>query len=164
MQILQFAAETPPDPTWLRLLATVFPVVGTIVVAFLTGPKILEKHRERRDARANGDPVPAPVAANAVTASTDPIVRLFIEDLHERLSAAHEDAARLHQLRAVDAGTIARLSGELNDKEQRLSTIERELATKTTQNRVLRSQLEDIGRELEATRKQLAICIEGYQT
>lgn len=102
------------------------------------------------------------VVAATEVASTDPILKLFIDDLHQRLSAAHEDAARLHQFRAVDAATMARLTTELADKESRLARVEEELRNKTTQNAALRRQVHQISRELETTRSQLASCVEGY--
>lgn len=170
-----FAAEIPQDPTWLRLLATVLPVVGTILVALLTGPRLLERVREKRAERTtqsgaspttivppiDGPGVPTPVTV-AVTekASLDPVLRLFIDDLHTRLSMAHEEAAELHRLRAVDAGTIARLTAEIADKEERLVECESELTEKRTQSRSLMRRLEELKEELDATRRRLAICKE----
>lgn len=171
MQLMLFAAETPPDPIWLRTLATVLPVVATIAVALVTGPKLVERMRERRNGRdepdlippREGPGVPAPVVVAATErASTDPIIRLFIDDLHARLSLAHEEAAELHRLRAVDAGTIARLTTEIGDKEDRLRDCERQLADKNIQNRQLIRRLEELKRELDATRRKLAICIETH--
>lgn len=162
MHALLSAAETPQDPIWLRTLSTVLPVLGAIVVAILGGQKVLERRREKKAIDPPADPRDSVAVAAVEKSSTDPILRLFIEDLHKRLSEAHTEAAQLHQLRAVDAGTIARLSAELADKEARLYEVERDLETKTTQNRVLRGRLEQLKKELESTRHQLAVCIEGY--
>jgi len=155
--------ETPPDPIWLRTLSTVLPVAGAIAVAALTGQKVVERFREKkeRDTPPPADPAESVAVVAVERSSTDPILRLFIEDLHNRLSEAHTEAAQLHQFRAVDAGTIARLSAELTDKEERLSEVEQELERKTTQNRVLRGRLEQLNHELESTRHQLALCLEG---
>jgi hypothetical protein len=169
-QLLQYAEGTPPDPIWLRTLATVLPVVGTILVALLTGPTILERLRERKREKNDVTPppewpgVPTPVAvAAAERASVDPVLRLFIDDLHQRLNLAHGEAAELHRLRAADAGTIARLTTELADRDTRLQQLEQELADKTRDNRHLKRRLEEYKVELEQTRRKLAICLEGKQ-
>lgn len=175
MQMLQYAAETQLDPIWLRTLGTVLPIVGTIAVAVLTGPKLLERHRERRAERdsstpnplppAEGPGIPTPVAVAATEkASVDPVLALFIDDLHKRLSLAHGEAAELHRLRAVDAGTIATLTAEISDKEERLQECERELAEKRVQARSLMRRLEELKAELETTRRKLAICMEGFNS
>lgn len=164
------AAETQLDPIWLRTLSTVLPVVGAILVAVIGAPKALEAYRKRRDGHtSDNDPptltgVPAQVAVAATEkVSGDPILRLFIEDLHHRLSLAHEEAAELHRLRAVDAGTIATLTAELSDKEERLGECEVELESKGTQNRALIGRLETLKEELEVTQRKLSICMEGYR-
>lgn len=167
MLAMQFIADTQPDPIWLRTLSTVLPVLGTIVVAILTGQKVLEKRREKKadEAPPPSDPPSAPTQVAVVAtekASSDPILRLFIEDLHTRLSMAHEEAAKLHQLRAVDAGTIARLSAEIADKEDRLREVEELAGNSANENRELRRKVQRLTLELEETRRQLAICTEGY--
>lgn len=166
--LMQFVAETPQDPIWLRTLATVLPIVGSIVIAVISAPKLIERFRQKKAEReANHPPADSPAVQVAVAATeraaTDPIVRLFIDDLHQRLNLAHEEAAELHRLRAVDAGTIARLTAEIADKEERLDTCEQELANKTTQNRSLIRRLEELKRELDTTRRKLAECLEGKQ-
>lgn len=172
MQLLPYAAETQTDPIWLRTLATVLPFVGTVLVAILTGPKLIswvKNHRNppevvEQHIPPQGPGVPAPVALAATErASTDPIIRLFIDDLHTRLSLAHEEAAELHRLRATDAATIARLTTEIADKEERLQQCEQELSERKVHNRQLMRRLEELKLELESTRRKLAICMEGYQ-
>lgn len=164
----QYAAETPPEPIWLRTLAIVLPVAGTVTVAILTGPKIVGRIRERQKARREGtDPSedsPA-IAAQVAVAATEqavgnPILRLFIDDLHQRLSSAHEEAARLHGLRAVDAATIARLTEELAHTEGELTRIITDANGKVHQNKELRTRLRQLRRELEETRAQLRDCYE----
>lgn len=161
--LMQYAAETPPDPLWLRTLATVLPVVATIVTAVIATPKVIERLRERRREREEHAPQPEgpgvpPVVAVAAAerAGTDPIIRLFIEDLHQRLNLAHSEAAELHTLRATDAATIARLTTEISDREARLAECERELATTSTSERAVRRRLEQIRIELADTRRELA--------
>lgn len=168
--------EAPPDPIWLRTLATVLPVIGTMVVGIVAAPWVVEKVRAHNrtnrdqspersthalpvDTGGPGLPAPVTLAANE-RASADPILRLFIDDLHQRLSMAHEEAAQLHTQRAGDAATIARLGAEIADKEERLRDCEQELEEKTTQNRALRRRLEELKHDLEATRRRLAICLE----
>lgn len=165
--LMQFVAETPQDPIWLRTLATVLPIVGSIVIAVISAPKLIERFRQKKAEREANHPPDSPAVQVAVAATeraaTDPIVRLFIDDLHQRLNLAHEEAAELHRLRAVDAGTIARLTTEIADKEERLDACERELTNKTTQNRSLIRRLEELKRELDTTRRKLAECLEGKQ-
>lgn len=112
---------------------------------------------------ATGSPgLPAPVTIAATErASADPILRLFIEDLHERLSQAHTETAALHIQRAGDAATIARLGAEIADINERLQGCQQELHTKGEQNRYLRQKLNETQRELEITRRKLAVCLEG---
>ena len=168
------ATDNLPDPIWLRTLATVLPVAGSIIVAILGVPKLIEMRDQRRAEKADPASKPAPLQGPGVPdqvavaaterASADPIIRLFIEDLHERLSAAHEEAAELHTQRAVDAGTIARLAAEIADKEERLQECEVDIANFRTQNRALIGRLEELKREIEVTRRKLTICMEGYQS
>lgn len=174
MLMLLSAVETPPDPIWLRTLATVLPVVGTVLVALVAAPWLVGKYRGRggqggepTPAEPMGSPpalgIPSPVSIAATErAALDPVIRLFIEDLHERLSAAHQEAAELHTLRAGDAATIARLTAELADKEVRLRDLEEEYETTKVQANHFRSRLEQLKQELEMTQRKLAICVEGY--
>lgn len=106
---------------------------------------------------------PQITVAAAEKASTDPILQLFIDDLHQRLSMAHEEVAELHRMRTTDAGTIATLTAELAEKERRLQECESELRDKNHQNRSLLNRLEELKSELESTRRRLAVCMEGYQ-
>lgn len=174
MHALQFLSEAQPDPIWLRTLATVLPVVGTIIVATVAAPSVVEKLKQR-NAPPQPSPEPTPTLPNgapgippSVTisatekAAADPIIRLFIEDLHERLSMAHNEAANLHTLRAADAATIARLTAELAEKESRLGEIEQELNSAQDQNREFRARLRALKEELEATQLKLELCVEGY--
>lgn len=169
--LMLYAADVPVDPIWLRTLATVLPVVSAVVVAVLTGPKLIERLRERRQEKAappplipppEGPGIPTVVTVAAVDrASTDPIIRLFIDDLHQRLNLAHAEAAELHRLKAIDAGTIATLTSEIADKEARLNACELELSHTSVQNRQLISRLEQLKFDLESTQRKLAICLEG---
>jgi chromosome segregation ATPase len=163
---LQFAAETPPDPIWLRTLATVLPVVGTVVVGMLTAPKILERLRERKAAKAAGtNPAEASLETDQKIAEiateqaiSNPILRLFIDDLHTRLSQANAEAAKLHEIRAGDAATIARLTAQLGDKQDRLVKIEQQARDKTARVRDLVRLVRQLKSELEETRAQLHDC------
>lgn len=96
-------------------------------------------------------------------ASADPILRLFIEDLHERLSQAHAETAALHTQRAGDAASIARLGAEIADISERLADCQAELHTKGEQNRYLRQKLTEVQRDLEVTRRRLVVCLEGRE-
>lgn len=164
---LMSTAEQPLDPLWLRTLSTVLPVVGAILVALLGAPKFFEAIRKRRSGRLEDKSplvgVPSSVAVAATEkASTDPILKLFIDDLHTRLSLAHHEMSELHRLRSVDAGTIATLTTELADREERLRECESDLEGKKTQNRSLMRRLEELKKEVEATQRKLSICMEGH--
>lgn len=163
---LQFAGELPPDPIWLRTLATVLPVAGTVAVAILTAPKIIERVKERREAKRTGrDPSEANAATDQQIAEIateqaihNPILRLFIDDLHTRLSVANAEAAKLHEIRAADAATIARLTEQLGDKQDRLVVLESEARQRTTKVRDLIKLVRQLKAELEETRAQLRDC------
>lgn len=163
-----FMLEAPQDPIWLRTLSTVLPVAGAILVAWIGTPRLLEALRNRRDGLAESERpplvgVPPQIAvAAAETAATDPILKLFIDDLHTRLSLAHQEIAELHRLRAVDAGTVATLTAELSDKEERLQECEAEVGETKGRNRMLLRRLEELKHELETTQRKLAICMERY--
>lgn len=165
--VMLYALEAPQDPIWLRTLSTVLPVAGTILVAWIGAPRLLEALRKRRDgvteerAPLVGVPPQVTVAATE-TAANDPILKLFVDDLHTRLSLAHNEMAELHRLRAVDAGTIATLTAELADKEERLHEFEVEMESTKTLNSSLRGRLEELKQELEITHRKLSICVEGY--
>lgn len=165
---LQFAGETPPDPIWLRTLSIGLPVAGTVIVAILTGPKISDRLRERRKAKAAGeDPAEATLVTDAkiaevatVEAINNPIMRLFIDDLHMRLSKAHEEMAQLHTIRAGDAATIARLTEQLADAEDRCRAITQSAQDKSSRVRELIRLVRQLRAELEETRSQLRDCYE----
>lgn len=169
MLSLLSAVEATTDPLWLRTLTSLLPVVSGIVIAAIGAPHLWKAFQTRRSSQTNpeippqeGPGVPPQVAvAVTETASNDPILRLFIDDLHSRLSTAHQEAAQLHQLRAVDAGTIARLTTELADKENRLQECESELLDSSTQNRALIGRLNQLKNDLELTQRKLQICREG---
>lgn len=177
MLILNSAAEPPPDPTWLRALATLLPFLGPVVVALIAAPWVVDRLRGRKGVDSQheapkeqepavppGSPLPGPLITEAHTrAEADPLLRLLIEDLHNRLSEAHRDAAMMHNARAEDAAQIARLTAELDDQEQRYRQVLAELDDKSTQLRLIRPRLEELKRELEATKRKLAICMEGYR-
>lgn len=110
-----------------------------------------------------GSPLPGQLITEAHTrAEADPLLRLLIEDLHNRLSEAHHDAAQMHNARAQDAAQIARLTAELDDQEQRYRQVLSELDDKSAQLRLIKPRLEEVKRELEVTRRKLHICMEGY--
>lgn len=163
---LQFAAETPPEPIWLRTLAIVLPVVGTVTVAVMTGPKILVRIKERRAGNKESDTlsetnpeIAKKVAEVAVgEAVGNPIIRLFIDDLHTRLSLANTEMSKLHGLRAVDAATIARLTQELSYSQERLAEVVRDAHSKNGTTKELRQRLRILRQELEETRAQLRDC------
>lgn len=163
---LQFAAETPADPIWLRTLAIALPVLGTVTVAVLTGPKIVGRIRERAKSRERGETtaedspqIAARVAEVAVQESVNnPILRLFIDDLHTRLSKANEEMSKLHNLRMVDASMIASLTEKLSDSQERLAEVIHDANAKSGTNRELRQRIRDLRRELEETRDQLRDC------
>lgn len=176
MLTLFSAAEPVMDPIWLRTLATTLPFLGPIVVGLIAAPWVADKLKNKnREAAQTAVPattesegskgLPAPVAIEATErAQADPLLRLLIEDLHERLSAAHQEAAHLHAEKASDAATIARLTAEIDDQEERYRSLLAELNDKTTQLRAVRGRLEELKVELEQTRRKLQICMEGYQT
>lgn len=163
---LQFAAEPPQDPIWLRTLATVLPVAGTIVVAILTGPKILARMKEKREAKANGTSTAetsihtdAAIAAAATEQTiNNPILRLFIDDLHTRLSKAHEEMANLHNVRASDAATIARLTEELGSTTDRVAELTQAAEQHAERARELIRRVKALRLELRETRDQLRDC------
>jgi chromosome segregation ATPase len=148
------------------MLATVLPVVGTVVVGILTGPKILDRMRERRTAKAHGEnPAEASIETDAKIAEIateqaigNPILRLFIDDLHTRLSQANAEAAKLHGIRAGDAATIARLTAQLGEKADDLEVLERQARDKSVKVRELVRLVRQLRRELEETRAQLRDC------
>lgn len=167
-----WAASEAQDPIWLRTLATVLPVLGTMVAAIVAGPLLVEKFKQRNDPPPNpapsetpppGQGLPAPMAMEAVDrAQADPLLSLLINDLHTRLSDAHAEAADLHAGNAANMAMIARLEAELQDKDERVSELERELRDSATQRSYLRQKATALTNEVESLRRQLAVCVEGY--
>lgn len=172
-----FAAEEARDPTWLRTLATILPFLGPVLVGLIAAPWIGEKIRGRRNGEAPrheappqdtptppGAGLPPPVAQEAVQrAEADPLLRLLIEDLHHRLSAAHGEIAQLHIEKSADSGNMARLAAEIEDQETRYRACLAELDDKTGQLRAVRGRLEEIKRELEVTQRKLRICMDQWE-
>lgn len=174
MLSLLFAGEQPPeDPLWLRTMATILPFLGPVVVGLIAAPWLAEKWKDNKHKNntptPGGTPVvtggglPAPVALEAVQrAQVDPLLTLFIQDLHGRLSAAHDELAVAHTQRVADATTIAALTAEVEDQSERYQECMAELEKKDALVRLIRPQLEQLKFELEQTRRKLAICMEGY--
>jgi hypothetical protein len=165
------AAEVPEDPIWLRTLATLLPFLGPIVVGLIAAPWLAERVRNGKaddaptiDTSPGTTALPAPVAQEATArAQADPLLRLLIEDLHNRLNEAHREAATFHTRRAEDAVLIARLTAEIDELQERYQRALVDLDEQRQTVRTTRSRLREIQTELEQTRRRLQICMEGYQ-
>lgn len=167
------AAAGDEDPVWLRTLATVLPFLGPIVVGLIAAPWLVQRVRGNGPPPSEDSPekttptttpvLPAPVAQEATQrAQADPLLRLLIEDLHNRLSDAHAEVAAANNARMADGVQIARLSSEVEDLAERYQQALASLAEKSEELRVTRGRLAEIRQELEQTRRRLQICMEGY--
>lgn len=161
------------DPIWLRTLATLLPFLGPIVVGLIAAPWLAERVRTKRSngattiahTPANGEAqgLPAPVAIEATQrAQSDPLLRMLIEDLHDRLDQAHQEAAQFHGQQATDAAMIARLTAEIDELQERYQRVLTDLDESRESVRATRGRLLEVQRELEQTQRRLRICMEGF--